>query len=271
MDDKVYSIGETCRILNISVTTLRHYDKLNLVTPAKVDNRTGYRYYTLDQFHRIDRIRYLQSFGFSLSDVSQMMADGKVESALPFLQRKLRDYREELDALQKKEELIQWYLDFFTYTVPLQHMDTLYQKSFPERYVLAVPYESGRSVERTDVDLLKLKNTPGMNQLLYRRQWGAFLDYAALIEGNVKFLETFVYLAEKPSFPSKYFRTIPAGIYCCFGAKLLTQSISVLPQIRHYFNAANITPGMVVANEFEDNFQVFTDAVYEIQIQIDYT
>lgn len=35
-------IGEFSKICQVSVKTLRHYDKLGLLIPAKIDHLTGY-------------------------------------------------------------------------------------------------------------------------------------------------------------------------------------------------------------------------------------
>lgn len=58
-----YRIGETASLMGITTQTLRFYDKIGLVKPVKTDPRTGYRYYAYEQFHFIDRIKYLQSLG----------------------------------------------------------------------------------------------------------------------------------------------------------------------------------------------------------------
>lgn len=71
----VYRIGEFSRLSQISVKTLRYYDELGLLRPARVDRATGYRYYAPAQFERLNRILGLKDLGFSLSEVSALLAD----------------------------------------------------------------------------------------------------------------------------------------------------------------------------------------------------
>lgn len=80
-----YRIGETADLMGITTQTLRFYDKIGLVKPVKIDPRTGYRYYAYEQFHFIDRIKYLQSLGMPLDDIKEVMRSKKVERLLPFL------------------------------------------------------------------------------------------------------------------------------------------------------------------------------------------
>ena len=80
-----YRIGETASLMGITTQTLRFYDKIGLVKPVKIDQRTGYRYYAYEQFHFIDRIKYLQSLGMPLDDIKEVMLSKKVEHYSHFL------------------------------------------------------------------------------------------------------------------------------------------------------------------------------------------
>lgn len=89
-----YRIGETASLMGITTQTLRFYDKIGLVKPIKID-QTGYRYYAYEQFHFIDRIKYLQSLGMPLDDIKEVMLSKKVERLLPFLDQQKKVLEEE--------------------------------------------------------------------------------------------------------------------------------------------------------------------------------
>ena len=57
----MFSIGEFAALGRVSVRMLRHYDAIGLLTPARTDPATGYRYYVADQLRRL-LIRLRQSF-----------------------------------------------------------------------------------------------------------------------------------------------------------------------------------------------------------------
>ena len=65
----MYQIGEFSRICQVSVKTLRHYDRIGLLKPAEVDRFTGYRYYDRSQLERMLLIQKLKRYGFSLEDI----------------------------------------------------------------------------------------------------------------------------------------------------------------------------------------------------------
>ena len=60
----------------MTVDTLRHYDALGLLKPAKVDPLTGYRYYSARQLLLLNRILALKEIGFSLEEIARILHDG---------------------------------------------------------------------------------------------------------------------------------------------------------------------------------------------------
>ena len=47
-----FKIGEFSRMMQVTVKTLRHYEKKGLLLPYEVDEWTGYRYYTICQMQK---------------------------------------------------------------------------------------------------------------------------------------------------------------------------------------------------------------------------
>lgn len=66
-------IGDFSQLAQVSVPTLRHYDELGLLKPAHVDKFTDYRYYTVEQLPRINRILALKDLGLSLDQIKQLL------------------------------------------------------------------------------------------------------------------------------------------------------------------------------------------------------
>src|SRR4030095_1616002 len=69
-------IGDFARLSQVSVVTLRYYDEMDLLKPVRVDDFTGYRYYSVDQLPRLNRILALKDLGFSLEQIRLMLTDG---------------------------------------------------------------------------------------------------------------------------------------------------------------------------------------------------
>lgn len=69
----MFRIGEFSQITRVTVDTLRYYDALGLLKPAKVDPFTGYRYYSAKQIMSLNRITALKEIGFSLDEIARIL------------------------------------------------------------------------------------------------------------------------------------------------------------------------------------------------------
>lgn len=69
----MFSIGEFASIGRVSVRMLRHYDEIGLLTPARVDQFTGYRSYEGTQFEALGRILMFKDLGFRLDEVKAII------------------------------------------------------------------------------------------------------------------------------------------------------------------------------------------------------
>lgn len=68
-------IGDFSQLGQVSVRTLHHYDERGLLKPAKIDDWTGYRFYSVEQLPRLNRILALKDLGFSLEQISRLAQD----------------------------------------------------------------------------------------------------------------------------------------------------------------------------------------------------
>ncbi len=96
----MYQIGEFSKICQVSVKTLRHYDRLGLLKPVEVDPATGYRYYDSAQLARMLLIRRLKRYGFSLEEILSLLLAGNgadFRAALAAQRKKLLRERMELE------------------------------------------------------------------------------------------------------------------------------------------------------------------------------
>ncbi len=65
----MFRIGDFSQLGQVSVRTLRHYGELGLLEPTYTDPLTDYRYYTIEQLPRLNRIVALKDLGFSLKEI----------------------------------------------------------------------------------------------------------------------------------------------------------------------------------------------------------
>lgn len=68
-----FSIGEMSKLHNISVQTLRHYDKIGLLKPSYINEKTGYRYYSAKHFVILDLIKQCKAMGLPLDEIKELI------------------------------------------------------------------------------------------------------------------------------------------------------------------------------------------------------
>jgi DNA-binding transcriptional MerR regulator len=69
----MFKIGEFSRLRHVTVKTLRYYDRIGLLQPAKVDRFTNHRYYSANQLPRRNRILALKGLGLSLEQIALLL------------------------------------------------------------------------------------------------------------------------------------------------------------------------------------------------------
>ncbi len=89
----MFRISDFSRLTRVTIKTLRHYDRLGLLVPARVDPVTRYRWYSAAQVARLHRIRALRDLGFTLEEVADMLDRRGGET---MLRRRLEQRRAEV-------------------------------------------------------------------------------------------------------------------------------------------------------------------------------
>lgn len=90
---KFYKIGEIANKLQVSAVTLRHYEKIGLVTASQRSNK-GYRLYNEQDIKTLKFVLSAKSAGLSLSDIKALLdlADKDLHDSQPvkqLLQKKI--------------------------------------------------------------------------------------------------------------------------------------------------------------------------------------
>lgn len=259
-----YTIGETASLLGVTTQTLRYYDKIGLLSPDYVDTQTGYRYYRYQQFHIIDRIRYLQGLGMSLENIRTVIQNGKNDYLLRHLQAERQRMERELQALLIRRKNLDWYIDYCSYMDAQNPAESLYKIYQPERYIVSCPCYYKEDLADMEIRLAQTKSRQAYQNESFHRQYGYRLDIPALFRGEFYPKQYFTYFSGKPQLTEELYGILPAGEYLCLRAQVLHENWDA-DLLRAYFS--NIKqPQLALALEFEDNLTDWSDAWYEVQI-----
>ena len=88
MQDRNYYIGEVAKELNISQRTMRYYEELGFIKPARTEGR--FRVYAESEVKRLRSILYLKELGMSLEEIGALLKLGH-EGSVHDISPKLKD------------------------------------------------------------------------------------------------------------------------------------------------------------------------------------
>ena len=63
-EEKLFRIGDVAKMFHISTGTLRHYERIGIIVPEFIEEKSSYRYYGIRQFEVLNTIRYLRARTF---------------------------------------------------------------------------------------------------------------------------------------------------------------------------------------------------------------
>ena len=101
-----YSSGEFARMAQVTLRTIRYYDKQDILKPSYVSD-SGARFYTDDDFARLQQILLLKYLGFSLDDIRTMtIDDSDYHFMLNSLNVQLKLVQDRIEQMQLVEKAI---------------------------------------------------------------------------------------------------------------------------------------------------------------------
>ena len=105
--DGYYSSGEFARMAHVTLRTIRYYDKQDILKPSFV-TEAGARFYTDEDFARLQQILLLKYLGFSLDDIREMtIDDSDYHFMLNSLNIQLKLVKDKIEQMQLVEKAIE--------------------------------------------------------------------------------------------------------------------------------------------------------------------
>ncbi len=270
---KKYSIGETAKMMGVSVNTLRYWTNEGLIEPEVVDPDSGYRYYSFNQLHYIHRVKYLRDMDVPIAAIREAIGRDNVAGLIESMKMQKTKLENERKELERSISEIDWYIDYFEYSrsarskIPYPCL-----RSFGERYAIGTDFGRDDSAESTEIRVDRICSGSSGEQLSVHRQWGYVYAYPEFCRGQLRPLSHYMFLREMPEAPmdssfketASHILTFPAGEYLCYTTPLNPPEED-LREIGKLFSGF-AEDSLIIANEYEDSFRYTKDSKYEIQL-----
>lgn len=221
------SIGKVSKLKNVSIKSLRYYDRIGILKPAFVNTETNYRYYTEEQLYLLDAITLCIKLGIPLKDLNnyvennsinlqKLLYDGKIRA-----EEKIMEIHQCLEALQETLQQLSTSVDGMA-KIPasksgLMLPDGFYQNTLDTRTVLTVPLEEMDTPKYYGQYILKLFVSAQQMGISVSYPSGILHEYRRGILTRYMFLTVDIQAEQGTAAqtPDDVIRILPAGDYIC--------------------------------------------------------
>lgn len=166
-----YSSGEFARMAQVTLRTIRYYDKQDILKPSFV-SEAGARFYTDEDLARLQQILLLKYLGFSLDDIREMtIDDSDYHFMLNSLNIQLKLVRDRIEQMQLVEQAIQDTSDAIRkeHTIDWTHMLNLIHLTSMEKS-LKNQYQNASNISsRINLHSLYSQNQQGWFPWIYQQ------------------------------------------------------------------------------------------------------
>lgn len=136
---KLFSIGEVSKIKEITIKALRYYHKMGILVPKYIDEDSGYRYYSIDQFVYIDIIKGCRSLGTSIKELQDIFQECDTDKLLKFLEVKRDEAEKNIKKMNEVIENIDMLKESINSSKEILNENEISIKYFEPRYIIVLP------------------------------------------------------------------------------------------------------------------------------------
>ncbi|MCD7826223.1 MAG: MerR family transcriptional regulator [Clostridiaceae bacterium] len=234
-----FYIGELSDLFNISVDSIRYYEKIDLIHPHR-NEQNGYREYSLDDIQTLVIIRELLNLGFHSEQIREFVMQRTVDNTVKLLEEELNTINEAILSLYEKKNTIQSRLRAIRSALSEKEYEKIELREYPKRPCVMIA-EDNLPDDYVDYYTVKF-----MKQSRHQINIIGFCDcYTLDLEGSnpaSAFYRTknVFFLADMLSNESNYF--LPAGKYLCITYRgSLVKTKQLLPKLFSYAKKHNLS------------------------------
>ena len=142
--DNYFMISEFAKLRGININSLRYYEKLGLLKPAYVEEKTGYRYYSAEQLPLLNNIILCVQLGIPLKELVEYMdEDGNLRSQ-KLLEQGQMVAKKRIEEMQDNLKYIEFSLKSLEEKKEYAGQNGLYYRKIEKRKIVATDFYKGK-------------------------------------------------------------------------------------------------------------------------------
>lgn len=204
------TIGEVSHIKKISIKSLRYYERIGILIPAKINPENGYRYYTSEQMLTIDMIKFLGSMDIPLKQWNKYIDPESGFHLRELIEDGRTVIREQISMLQTRQKKLDIAARGLKDNEKYENIKGFYKRKIPARNILCYPLDHPGSTVDFHKKLSILFEIAREYNVSANYPSGMLMDYAPDHSIFFAYLEIYEHLDGRP-----FFRHFPEHTYTC--------------------------------------------------------
>ncbi|MGG2027030.1 MerR family transcriptional regulator [Gottfriedia sp. S16(2024)] len=195
-----FTIGEVSKLFQVKIATLRYYDQIGLLRPEFIDEKTNYRYYSTQQFERLNSIKYLRALDLPINEIIDFFNYREIDALVDMLKKQ----KDEVAKKKKELEIIETKISRRLLQIEdavSAPLDQISEITLPEMHVayLRHDYVIGDDIE---LPITELRNSFGIKEEIFLGKIGISISVSNL-NNNVfdKYSSIFMILEDGDQIP----------------------------------------------------------------------
>ena len=101
-----FTTGQLAKMAKVSVRTIRFYDTQNLLKPSFINEETGARYYTREDFLKLEQVLLYKYLGFSIEEIKGLTMNNDMDYVMESMRLQYKLIEDKMEQMQLVKEAI---------------------------------------------------------------------------------------------------------------------------------------------------------------------
>ncbi len=210
----LFTIGEIAILFDINKKTLRYYDEIDLFKPSYIDEKNNYRYYTTNQFEKLNTIIYLKSMGIPLSKIKSHLDNRSINNTLNLFEIQEEAIKKKIEELEIIQNKVKGRISKIKDSIDYEKINKIIEADIEERSIVLLK-EEVKTNKDLEISIRKLENKANKKSSIFLGEVGVSISKDKLKNKLFKDYDSTFIFVENKKYSKEISKILPKGKYIC--------------------------------------------------------
>ncbi|OXX82946.1 MerR family transcriptional regulator, partial [Paraclostridium benzoelyticum] len=171
----LFTIGEIAILFDINKKTLRYYDEIDLFKPSYIDEKNNYRYYTTNQFEKLNTIIYLKSMEIPLSKIKYYLDNRSINNMLNLFEIQEEAIKKKIEELEIIQNKVKGRINKIKDSIDYEKINKIIEADIDERSIVLLK-EEVKTNKDLEISIRKLENKANKKSSIFLGEVGVSIS-----------------------------------------------------------------------------------------------